>query len=120
MVFMQHAHFVRRVLEIGKWLALGNAPPVPVSLAPQGGPRPMPDVTGGYVPVTASGVTYQIYYETAGSGREVLCMHTAGSDGRQFHGLMADPRITDGHRLISVRRAKVWAPALVRRNEFVL
>jgi pimeloyl-ACP methyl ester carboxylesterase len=28
-------------------------------------------------------------------------MHTAGSDGRQFHGLMADRRITDGHRLIS-------------------
>jgi pimeloyl-ACP methyl ester carboxylesterase len=102
LAFMQHAHVARRVLEIGKWLALGNAAlPVPVTLAPQGGKRAVPQVQGGYVPVTAGGVTYQIYYETAGSGRDVLCMHTAGSDGRQFHGLMADSRITVGHRLVA-------------------
>jgi pimeloyl-ACP methyl ester carboxylesterase len=101
LAFMQHAHVARRVLEIGKWLALGNAPPVPVSLAPRHGPRPAPTVHGSYVPVTAGGLTYQIYYETTGTGRDVLCMHTAGSDGRQFHGLMADTRITDGHRLVA-------------------
>jgi pimeloyl-ACP methyl ester carboxylesterase len=101
LVFMQHAHIARRVLEIGRWLALGNALPVPVSLAPREGPRAVPNVQGGYVPVTVGETTYQIYYETAGSGRDVLCMHTAGSDGRQFHGLMADERITDGHRLVS-------------------
>ena len=61
LVFMQHAHVVRRVLEIGKWLALGNAPPVPVTLAPREGPRAVPKVQGGYVPVTVGGVTYQIY-----------------------------------------------------------
>jgi pimeloyl-ACP methyl ester carboxylesterase len=99
--FMQHAHIARRVLEIGKWLALGNALPVPVTLAPRQGSRAVPKVQGGYVPVTAGGVTYQVYYETAGSGRDVLCMHTAGSDGRQFHGLMADTRITDNHRLVA-------------------
>lgn len=101
LAFMSHAHVARRVLEIGKWLALGNAAPVPVSLAPRNGPRKTPNVQGGYVPVTAQGVTYQIYYETAGAGRDVLCMHTAGSDGRQFHGLMADERITANHRLIA-------------------
>lgn len=101
LAFMQHAHLARRVLEIGKWLALGNTSPVPVSLSPRGGARAVPKVQGGYVPVTAGGVTYQIYYETAGSGRDVLCMHTAGSDSRQFHGLMADERITDGHRLVA-------------------
>jgi pimeloyl-ACP methyl ester carboxylesterase len=101
LVLMQHAHIVRRVLEIGKWLALGNQPPVPVSLAPRGGPRAVPDVQGRYVPVTVRGVTYQVYYETAGSGQDVLCMHTAGSDGRQFHGLMADGRIIKDHRLVA-------------------
>jgi pimeloyl-ACP methyl ester carboxylesterase len=99
--FMQHAHIARRVLEIGKWLVLGNALPVPVTLAPRAGPRAVPKVQGGYAPVTVGGTTYQIYYETAGSGRDVLCMHTAGSDGRQFHGLMADPRITADHRLVA-------------------
>jgi pimeloyl-ACP methyl ester carboxylesterase len=66
-----------------------------------GGAEGGPKVQGGYVPVTVGGVTYQIYYETAGSGRDLLCMHTAGSDGRQFHGLMADSHIIEGHRLVA-------------------
>lgn len=101
LTFMQYAHIARRVLEIGKWLALGQRLPVPLSLAPASGPSATPQVQGGYVPVTVGGTTYQIYYETAGAGRDVLCMHTAGADGRQFHGLMADPRITQGHRLVA-------------------
>jgi pimeloyl-ACP methyl ester carboxylesterase len=99
--FMQHAHLARRVLDIGKWLALGYEAPAPATLAPRGGKRAVPHVTGGYVPVTVRDTTYQIYYETAGTGRDVLCMHTAGADGRQFHGLMADPRIVETHRLVA-------------------
>jgi len=101
LAFMQHAHIARRVLEIGKWLSLGNAAPVPVTLHPSLGPRPLPKVEGAYVPVTVGGTTYQVYYETAGTGRDVLCMHTAGADGRQFHGLMADSRIIADHRLVA-------------------
>jgi pimeloyl-ACP methyl ester carboxylesterase len=101
LAFMQYAHVARRVLEIGKWLALGHAAPAPASLAPREGARQVPPVQGTYVPVTVDGVTYQIYYETSGSGPDILCMHTAGSDGRQFHGLMADTRITAGHRLVA-------------------
>jgi pimeloyl-ACP methyl ester carboxylesterase len=99
--FMQHAHVARRVLEIGKWLALGDAGPVPVSLQPRTGARPVPAVSGGYVPVMAQGTRHHVYYEVAGEGRDLLCLHTAGADGRQFHGLMADPRITAGHRLVA-------------------
>jgi pimeloyl-ACP methyl ester carboxylesterase len=101
MPLMQYAHVVRRVLEVGKWLALGGTPPVPASLQPSQGPRPKPEVRGAYVPVTAQSITYQVYYETSGTGRDLLCLHTAGADARQFHGLMADPRITGGHRLVA-------------------
>ena len=101
LTFMQHAHVVRRVLEIGKWLASGRPSPVPVSLAPRGGARPLPSVEGRYVPVRRGETTYQVYTEAAGSGRPILCLHTAGADGRQFHGLMADPGITGSHRLVS-------------------
>lgn len=101
LTLMQHAHVVRRVLEIGKWLALGRAEPVPAEIGPRGGVPPMPRVEGRYVPVTVDGTTYQIYTESAGSGRPILCMHTAGADGRQFHGLMADPALTATHRLVS-------------------
>jgi pimeloyl-ACP methyl ester carboxylesterase len=101
LAFMQHAHVARRVLEIGKWLASGRTMPAPVWLNPNAGKRPFPSVTGGYVPVRAAGTDYQIYYETAGSGRDILCLHTAGADARQFHGLMADKRITAQHRLVA-------------------
>jgi len=101
LAFMQHAHVVRRVLEVGKWLALGNAAPAPVSLHPRGGVRPTPELRGGYVPLTARANNYQVYFETAGAGHDLLCLHTAGADGRQFHGLMADRRLTDGHRLVA-------------------
>jgi pimeloyl-ACP methyl ester carboxylesterase len=99
--FMQHAHVVRRVLEIGRLLVLASPGPGPISSHPLTGRRPLPAVTGGYVPVTAQGTTYHVYYEIIGEGRDLLCLHTAGADGRQFHGLMADPRITDGHRLVA-------------------
>lgn len=101
LAYMQHVHVVRRVLEIGKWLALGEALPVPASLQPRTAATPVPAVTGRYVPVVVNGVSYPVYYETAGSGRDLLCLHTAGADGRQFHGLMADERITSGHRLVA-------------------
>ncbi len=103
LTYMQHVHVVRRVLEIGKWLALGGVLPVPASLQPRtvAAPVPVPAVTGRYVTVAANGVSYPVYYETAGSGCDLLCLHTAGADARQFHGLMADERITSGHRLVA-------------------
>ena len=102
LAFLQHCHVVRRVLEIGRWLALGHTEPVPASLHPPlGSATPAPVVTGGYVPVTAGGTTYHLYHEHAGSGRDLLCLHTAGADGRQFHRLMADPRITASHRMVA-------------------
>ncbi|MBS0643757.1 MAG: alpha/beta hydrolase [Proteobacteria bacterium] len=101
LAFMQHAHVVRRVLEVGKWLAHGYKGPTPASLAPRDGLRPIPEVTGRYVPVTLGHTTYQIYYETVGTGRDVLCLHTAGSDARQFHGLMAEADVIASNRLVA-------------------
>jgi len=107
LAFTQHCHVARRVLEIGRWLALGNAPLVPtvpnprLDPPPSASPTPVHKISGGYVPVTARGTAYQVYYETAGSGRDLLCLHTAGADGRQFHRLMADSRLTGGHRLVA-------------------
>jgi pimeloyl-ACP methyl ester carboxylesterase len=99
LAFAQHCHVVRRVLEVGKWLVLGHALPVPASLRPSVA-TPVPAVRGGYVPVTIGGVRHDVFHEWAGEGIDVLCLHTAGSDGRQFHRLMADARITARHRLV--------------------
>jgi pimeloyl-ACP methyl ester carboxylesterase len=102
LAFLQHCHVARRVLEVGRWLALGNAAPAPASLHPRlNVPPAYPMVTGVYIPVTADAKTWQVYAEQAGAGRDLLCLHTAGADGRQFHRLMADPRITASHRMIA-------------------
>lgn len=98
---MQQVHVVRRVSEIRKWLALGEASPVPPTLQPRTGVAPAAVASGRYAPVLANGVSYPVYYETAVSGRDLLCLHTAGADVRQFHGLTADERITSGHRLVA-------------------
>ncbi len=99
--FHQHVHRVRRVLEIGKWLALGHDAPAPVSLRPSIGAAPTPVATGSYVTVSARGQTWPIYYESAGNGPPILCLHTAGADGRQFQRLMTEPRVTSSHRLVA-------------------
>ena len=98
LAFVQHCHLVRRVLEIGKWLALGRALPVPAMLRPVAAePEPALAPQGGYVTVGAN----QVFFEWAGSGQDVLCLHTAGADARQFHGLMRNAAITAGHRLVA-------------------
>lgn len=43
---------------------------------------------------TAGGDSADIYVESAGEGPPLVCLHTAGADGRQFHPLMADPEVT--------------------------
>ncbi|MGH7040985.1 MAG: alpha/beta fold hydrolase, partial [Acetobacteraceae bacterium] len=99
--FRQHAHLLRRVLEIGKWLALGHTAPAPISLRPSIGAAPAPQTFGRYAQVAARGGPFSIHFEEAGAGRDLLCLHTAGADARQFHRLMADPRVTGAHRVVA-------------------
>ncbi|MFZ4406546.1 MAG: alpha/beta fold hydrolase [Paracraurococcus sp.] len=99
LAFMQHCHLARRVLEIGRWVAAGKPGPVPPSLRPTLAEPTPAAIAGRYLPVTADGTAYRIHAEQAGEGLDLLCLHTAGADGRQFHRLMADRAITDHWRL---------------------
>ena len=58
-------------------------------------------VTGRYLRLELDGVAHRIYFEEAGSGTPLLCLHTAGADGRQYRALMNDSRITRRHRVIA-------------------
>ena len=64
----------------------------------------MPDyepITGRYFTMDVAGEAMRIYVEEAGSGIPLVCLHTAGSDGRQFRHLMCDPAITDHYRVLA-------------------
>ncbi len=58
-------------------------------------------VRGGYVRFDLGGRDYRIYFEEAGQGLPLLCLHTAGADTRQFRGLFNEPRITERFRVIA-------------------
>lgn len=58
-------------------------------------------IVGHYVHLTLGSRVHRIYFEEAGRGIPLLCLHTAGADSRQFRHLMADTSITDHFRVIS-------------------
>ena len=58
-------------------------------------------VVGRYMHLDLFGRPHRIYVEEAGEGTPLLCLHTAGSDGRQYRGLMNDTRVTRNHRVIA-------------------
>ncbi len=58
-------------------------------------------VVGRYFSMEIGGEMCRIYVEEAGSGIPLLCLHTAGSDARQFRHLMCDSDITDHYRVIA-------------------
>ena len=58
-------------------------------------------IVGRYIYVTLQGREHRIYFEEAGRGIALLCLHTAGADGRQFRHLMTDAAITDHFRVVS-------------------
>ncbi|WP_416900101.1 MAG: alpha/beta fold hydrolase [Minwuia sp.] len=58
-------------------------------------------ITGRYVHLDIAGRAARIYFEEAGEGIPLVCLHTAGADGRQFRHLMTDTQITSRFRVIA-------------------
>ena len=58
-------------------------------------------VTGRYLRLMLEGKPHRLYFEEAGSGVPLICLHTAGSDGRQFRHILNDVAVTDRFRVIA-------------------
>lgn len=58
-------------------------------------------VTGKYVWFDIEGRRHRVYFEDAGSGIPLVCLHTAGSDAIQFRHLLNDTDVTDNFRVIA-------------------
>ena len=56
---------------------------------------------GRYVHVDIDGTMHRIYFEEAGQGIPLVCLHTAGSDNRQWRYLLADEEFTKHYRIIA-------------------
>ncbi len=58
-------------------------------------------MVGRYLRVEIEGVPHRIYFEEAGQGTPLLCLHTAGADSRQFRHVLNDPAIPSRYRVIA-------------------
>lgn len=58
-------------------------------------------IVGRYAHVGIDGRPHRVYFEEAGEGIPLLCLHTAGADGRQFRALMNDEAVTSRYRVIA-------------------
>jgi pimeloyl-ACP methyl ester carboxylesterase len=58
-------------------------------------------ITGRYLRMELNGRPHRIYFEEAGAGIPLLCLHTAGADGRQYRGVLNDAEITRNYRVIA-------------------
>ncbi len=59
-------------------------------------------IIGRYLSLALWGQEHRVYWEEAGQGIPLLCLHTAGADGRQFRELLNDQEITSNYRVIAV------------------
>ncbi len=58
-------------------------------------------ITGRYAHLEIEGKPHRLYFEEAGQGIPLICLHTAGSDSRQFRAVLNDPEITRHYRVVA-------------------
>jgi pimeloyl-ACP methyl ester carboxylesterase len=70
------------------------------TVVPVGEPMIEPAI-GRYLRLDLNGRPHRIYFEEAGEGIPLVCLHTAGADGRQYRALLNDAEITRRFRVIA-------------------
>lgn len=58
-------------------------------------------IAGRYVNLDINGAAHRIYFEEAGQGLPLICLHTAGADSRQWRHLLNDAEITRKFRVLA-------------------
>ena len=59
-------------------------------------------ITGKYIWVPFDGEEYRIFFEEAGEGIPMVCLHTAGTDSREWRHQLCDPAINKNFRVIAI------------------
>jgi pimeloyl-ACP methyl ester carboxylesterase len=58
-------------------------------------------IVGRYLHLTLGGRRHRVYFEEAGQGIPLVCLHTAGADGRQYRHVLNDPAVTSDFRVLA-------------------
>src|ERR1700704_1954208 len=90
----------RNLLFLEQLFAALRPPSAPEPAAAVGTPFIEP-VVGRYLRLDFNGRPHRLYFEEAGEGIPLLCLHTAGADGRQYRAILNDAEITRRYRVIA-------------------
>ncbi len=58
-------------------------------------------IVGRYIHLMVQGIEYRVFYEEAGQGIPIICQHSGGGDGLEWHFMLNDPNITSKYRVIA-------------------
>src|SRR5918992_1366144 len=79
-----------------------ECPRTPAHDEPDEGLMPIYEpILGRYVSVRVGGAACRVFFEEAGQGVPLLCLHTAGADSRQWRHVLNDEEITRRFRVIA-------------------
>ena len=115
LVLMQNLRYVQELLALGR----------PRPSAPGGGSagRGLEPIVGRYVWMEIGGTRARVYFEDAGQGIPLVCLHTAGADGKQWRHLLNDADVTRHFRVLAFdmpRHGKSLPPAGWQDDEYRL
>jgi pimeloyl-ACP methyl ester carboxylesterase len=117
--------FARHLLLIEEVFASVRPEAVRAAFGEPVGKPHLEDILGRYLRLDLLGRPHRIYFEEAGpkDGVPLLCLHTAGSDGRQWRGILNDAEVTRSFRVIAFdlpRHGKSSPPAGFERERYQL
>ncbi len=95
LVLMQNLRYVQNVLSAGR---KRGARDDSVALRPVGHIEP---IAGRYVHLRLGGSPHRVYFEEAGAGIPLVCLHTAGADNKQWRHVLNDSEITKHFRVLA-------------------
>ena len=80
-------------------------------------------IVGRYVHVPYNGEDYRVFFEESGKGIPMVCLHTAGTDSREWRHQLTDPEINERFRVIALdlpRHGKSIPPKEWWKEEYKL
>lgn len=80
-------------------------------------------IVGRYFTTKVQGEDCRVYFEEAGRGIPLVCLHTAGADARQYRHLLCDRDITAHYRVLAFDmpwHGKSYPPAGAYQREYQL
>ena len=107
LVAMQHARALHRAMNVMRTIHIEGAEEADGAEAPSASSTSSPHSTafepiiGRYLHVAIDGVNHRVFFEEAGEGIPLLCLHTAGADSRQYRHVLNDAAITSRFRVIA-------------------